>query len=133
MNVDELFTGDLITGVPAVEAALLDKMRSSSYIFAYSCARTAWRSPTVGTCGVRVGLGLEPADANRLGPQRQAIVRGACSASARARYSEATEGYLPAFLPVLMVSFLAISGTRTPLSFWATVKVSMSSSRNTAR
>jgi hypothetical protein len=26
MNVDELFTGDLITGVPAVEAVLLDKM-----------------------------------------------------------------------------------------------------------
>jgi hypothetical protein len=26
MNVDELFTGDLITGVPAIEAALLDKM-----------------------------------------------------------------------------------------------------------
>ncbi|SMF06134.1 hypothetical protein SAMN02745830_01378 [Streptomyces sp. Amel2xC10] len=26
MNVDELFTGDLIIGVPAVEATLLDKM-----------------------------------------------------------------------------------------------------------
>lgn len=29
MNVDELFTGDLITGVPAVEATLLDKMPGS--------------------------------------------------------------------------------------------------------
>jgi hypothetical protein len=37
-----------------------------------------------------------------------------CSASANARYSEATEGFLSAFFPVLMVSFLAISGTGTP-------------------
>jgi len=26
MNVDELFTGDLVTGVPTMDAALLDKM-----------------------------------------------------------------------------------------------------------
>lgn len=26
MNIDELFTGDLITGVPSMDAALLDKM-----------------------------------------------------------------------------------------------------------
>ena len=39
-----------------------------------------------------------------------------CSASAKARYSEATDGCLSLFLPVLIVSFFAISGTGTPLS-----------------
>jgi hypothetical protein len=32
---------------------------------------------------------------------------------------EATDGWRPVFLPVLMVSFLAISGTGVPASRWA--------------
>ncbi|MER5624130.1 hypothetical protein ACIBF6_27175 [Streptosporangium amethystogenes] len=40
---------------------------------------------------------------------------------------------MPAFFPVLMVSFFAISGTGTPLSFSATAKVSMSSSMTFGR
>ncbi|WP_435889259.1 hypothetical protein [Streptosporangium canum] len=52
----------------------------------------------------------------------------AASASARARYNEATEGRLPAFFPVVMVSLAAISGTGTPWARSVRAKVSMSSS-----
>lgn len=41
------------------------------------------------------------------------------AASASARYSEATKGFLPVFLPAGMTSFLAISGTGVHLSFSA--------------
>ncbi|MGC5342938.1 hypothetical protein ACPXCF_08675 [Streptomyces sp. DT171] len=48
----------------------------------------------------------------------------ASSASANARYGEATDGEVPAFLMVLMVSLPAISGTETPVlshsSRWVT-------------
>ena len=50
------------------------------------------------------------------------------AASASARYSDATDGGLPAFLPDLMVSLRAISGMGTPFSRRAAAKVSMSSS-----
>ena len=38
------------------------------------------------------------------------------AASARARYREATDGWLPAFLPVLMVTLRAIWGIAVPAS-----------------
>jgi hypothetical protein len=76
--------------------------------------------------GAAAGAG-DPAGTGRRGP------RSSAPASASARYSDATDGGLPAFLPDLIVSLPAISGMGTPLSRGAAAKVSMSSSMTFGR
>jgi hypothetical protein len=56
-----------------------------------------------------------------------------CPEQVRLEHSEATEGWLPAFFPVLMVTFLAISGMGMPRSLSARAKTSMSSSMTLGR